>query len=108
MKSNIKTISDDLTFINKIKKESNGEIIFFFDICYLINFLTICRNKSIPNHLIDMLLQELTKINPSNIIILDQFAFWEHNNYLYWKFSSIISKLPLNTNFARFNLLEFV
>lgn len=83
--SNIKNISANIDEFSNIVNESDGKIIFVLDISYLINFMIELKKKSIPNHLIDMILYKLknsTKI--SAIYILDKQSIISNtSNLLY-------------------------
>ena len=94
LNSNIKNISDNIDKFLNIVNESDGKIIFAFDVSYLINFMIRLKKKSIPNHLIDMILYKLknsTKI--SGIYILDkQSMILNTSNLLYTQLEICMGK----------------
>lgn len=96
LNTNIKNISANIDEFLNIVNESDGKIIFVLDILYLINFMVELKKKSIPNHLIDMILHKLknsTKI--SEIYILDKQSIISNtHNLLYTQLGMCIN----NTN----------
>lgn len=100
LNSNIKNISTNIDEFLNIVNESDGKIIFVLDISYLVNFMIELKNKSIPNHLIDMILYKLknsTKI--SNIYILDKQSMISNtSNLLYTQLKMCINNAT-NTNY---------
>ena len=92
--TNIKNISANIDEFLNIVNESDGKIIFVLDILYLVNFMIELKKKSIPNHLIDMILYKLsnsTKI--SEIYILDkQSMITNTSNLLYTQLEMCINK----------------
>lgn len=92
--TNIKNISDNIDEFLNIVNESDGKIIFVLDILYLVNFMIELKKKSIPNHLIDMILYKLTNSTKiSEIYILDkQSMITNTSNLLYTQLEICINK----------------
>lgn len=92
--TNIKNISDNIDEFLNIVNESDGKIIFVLDILYLVNFIIELKKKSIPNHLIDMILYKLTNSTKiSEIYILDkQSIITNTSNLLYTQLKMCINK----------------
>lgn len=91
---NIKNISANIDEFLNIVDESNGKIIFVLDVSYLVNFMIGLKKKSIPNHLIDMILYKLknsTKI--LEIYILDKQSIISNtSNLLYAQLEMCMGK----------------
>lgn len=94
--NNIKNISNNIDNFTNIVKESDGKIIFVLDISYLVNFMVELKVKSIPNHLIDMILFKLTNLGDSRIseiFILDKQSIIKNNsNLLYTQLEICMGK----------------
>lgn len=92
--TNIKNISANIDEFLNIVNESDGRIIFVLDILYLVNFMIELKKKSIPNHLIDMILYKLTTSTKiSEIYILDkQSMITNTSNLLYTQLEMCINK----------------
>jgi len=83
--TNIKDISTNIDKFINIVNESDGKIIFVLDISYLINFMIELKKKSIPNHLIDMILYKLTNSTKiSEIYILDKQSIIKNTSNLFF------------------------
>ena len=84
----------------KIVAESNGEIYFIIDIKFLMEFEVLTRQKSQPNHLIEMILWVL-KNKIDGVILFDSNEIVKNNsNMLYIQFESCIK----NFNPIKYNL----
>lgn len=96
LNNNIKNISNNIDNFIDIVKESDGKIIFVLDIAYLVNFMVELKKKSIPNHLIDLILFKLTNLEHSTIskiYILDKQSIVKNNsNLLYNQLKICIDK----------------
>lgn len=92
--TNIKNISVNIDEFINIVNESDGKIIFVLDISHLVNFMVELKKKSIPNHLIDMILYKLTNSTKiSEIYILDkQSMITNTSNLLYTQLEMCINK----------------
>jgi hypothetical protein len=84
IKNNLLTnISNQIDLFFKIVKESDGEITFVLDIKFLLDFLTETKNKSQPNHLIDLILYKINnKIN--NIVLFDKNDLVKNKSNLFY------------------------
>jgi hypothetical protein len=93
---NIKDISNNIDNFINIVKESNGQIVFVLDICYLLNFMVGLKTQSKPNHLIDMILYKLsnnTLVEISDIYILDKQSLIKNtSNLLYTQLDKCMNK----------------
>lgn len=99
LNSNIKNISTDIDEFLNIVNESNGKIIFVLDISYLLNFMIELKKKSIPNHLIDLILYKLrnsTKI--LKIYILDKQSMISNTSNLLYTQLKMCIRDTTNTN----------
>jgi hypothetical protein len=83
--TNIKDVSRNIDNFLNIVNESDGKIIFVLDISYLLNFMVELKKKSIPNHLIDMILYKLTNSTKiSEIYILDKQSIITNTSNLFF------------------------
>lgn len=83
--TNIKDISTNVDNFLNIVNESDGKIIFVLDISHLVNFTVELKKKSIPNHLIDMILYKLTNSTKlSEIYILDKQSIITNTSNLFF------------------------
>lgn len=71
LQSTLLEISNNLDDFFEIVKISTGDVIFILDINCIIDFLVITKNKSQPNHLIDVILWKLNENKITNILLLD-------------------------------------
>lgn len=94
LNTNIKDISANIDEFLNIVNESDGKIIFVLDISHLVNFMVELKKKSIPNHLVDMILYKLTNSTKiSEIYILDkQSMITNTSNLLYTQLEMCINK----------------
>lgn len=67
LNNNIKNISNNIDNFINILNESDGKMIFVLDIHYLVDFIIKLKNKSIPNHFIDLILFKLKNLDNSKI-----------------------------------------
>lgn len=100
---NIGSISENLETFFDIVSESNGEVIFMFDINLLINNYTEAKIKSQPNHLIEFLLWRL-KNKLDFVMVLDTSDNIKNNkNMLYAQFELCVKKTNANKTECNFN-----
>ncbi len=93
-------------FLNIVKK-SKGDITLVLDIKFLLDFLIETKDKSQPNHLIDLILYKI-KNNIENIILFDKNNLIKNNsNLFYIQFESCIKGVNLNNNILNKNILVY-
>lgn len=97
--SNLKEISDNLDNFFQIVKESDGEIVFVLDLCYLIENFAKSKNIS-PNHLVDFILWKL-KNKVTYILVLDSnMIVKKYNNLLFAQLETCF----INCDLTKYNL----
>lgn len=102
LNSSIKEISYNVEEFLKISNESNGNIFFIIDIKFIVEFELMTRQKSQPNHLIEMMLWKL-KNKIDGIILIDPNNFIGNNsNMLYLQLESCLK----NHNYSKSDKLD--
>lgn len=112
--SSLKQISNNIDEFINIVRESNGKIVFVIDINYFKKFLIDIKNKSVPNHLTDLILYKLLHVstnseNQNTIKITDIFILDKDNivqnphNLFYLQLKQCVS---LNVNTQDINIDE--
>jgi len=106
LNSSIKEVSYYLQEFLKISSESNGDIFFIIDIKFMVEFEIMMRQKSQPNHLIEMILWVL-KNKIDGIILIDPHDFVGNNsNMLYVQLESCLKNY--NPNKYRIGLENYI
>ena len=104
----INNISRDIDEFIEIVNKSTGKIVLVIDICYLLNFIIEKKTKSLPNHLIDMIIYKLSNLSKitnaniskvSEILILDRENIIENkSNLFYLQLEKCLIKTDLDLN----------